>query len=95
MKDLEAEEVIKTWQDNINQILNFINKEIEDMLNTLINVELTDNFKDDYGLDSLDVTELIWSCEEKFNVDVFSRINDVKDMTTVEQLVSIIWEGLE
>jgi len=83
-----ADRIIKGWQDNIELIILFIEKEINR------EIKLTDNFYDDLGIGYISVLELIWICESKFNVLInINKDTEIRDLT-VEQLITKIWEGM-
>ena len=51
-------------------------------------VELTTNFKDDLGADSLDLFELVMALEEEYDVEIPS--DDLANIATVEDLINYL-----
>lgn len=51
-------------------------------------VELTTNFKDDLGADSLDLFELVMALEEEYSVEIPSE--DLANIATVEDVINYL-----
>ena len=51
-------------------------------------VELTTNFKDDLGADSLDLFELVMALEEEYDVEIPS--DDFANIATVEDVINYL-----
>ena len=51
-------------------------------------VELTANFKDDLGADSLDLFEFVMELEDEFDIEISNE--DVEQILTVEDAVNYI-----
>ncbi len=51
-------------------------------------VELTTNFKDDLGADSLDLFELVMALEEEYDVEIPS--DDLANIATVEDVINYL-----
>ncbi|MBO5426168.1 MAG: acyl carrier protein [Lachnospiraceae bacterium] len=57
-------------------------------------IELTTNFKDDLGADSLDLYELVMALEEEYNCEIPS--DDLAAIATVEDVIKQLKElGVE
>ena len=57
-------------------------------------VELSTNFKDDLGADSLDLFELVMALEEEYSVEIPSE--DLANINTVEDVINYLKEkGVE
>lgn len=57
-------------------------------------IELTTNFKDDLGADSLDLYELVMALEEEYNCEIPS--DDLATIATVEDVIKQLKElGVE
>lgn len=54
----------------------------------LSEVELTTNFKDDLGADSLDLFELVMALEEEYDVEIPS--DDLANIATVEDVINYL-----
>ena len=51
-------------------------------------IELTSNFKDDLGADSLDLFELVMALEEEYDVEIPSE--DLEKIATVEDVIEYL-----
>lgn len=51
-------------------------------------VELSTNFKEDLGADSLDLFELVMALEEEYNVEIPSE--DLAQLNTVEDVIKYL-----
>lgn len=51
-------------------------------------VEMTTNFKDDLGADSLDLFELVMALEEEYSVEIPSE--DLANIATVEDVINYL-----
>lgn len=51
-------------------------------------VELTTNFKEDLGADSLDLFELVMALEEEYSVEIPSE--DLANIATVEDVINYL-----
>ncbi len=54
----------------------------------ITNVELSSNFKTDFGLTSFDFINLISMIEEKYSVEIDEE--DYKDLNTIEDLIKYL-----
>jgi acyl carrier protein len=70
-----------------NKVLEIINLVLENKGEPLLDsLNLTDDLRDDLGLDSLDLAELTVRIEDEFGIDIFSNglINNIGQI--IEQL---------
>lgn len=51
-------------------------------------IELTSNFKEDLGADSLDLFELVMALEEKYDVEIPSE--ELENIATVEDVIEYL-----
>lgn len=78
------------------QILKDLSKMVADKLSDdhpVVELEMDDNLKDRYGLDSLDLIELVVACEKKYGIAIDNdRMDGIDD---VQKFVSVIADCLE
>lgn len=80
---------------DIEMMLEKMKKIIADQLNVEESeVQLSSNFKEDLGADSLDLFELVMALEEEYDVEIPAE--DLNQMETVEDVIKYLKEkGVE
>ncbi len=56
-------------------------------------IELTSNFKEDLGADSLDLFELVMALEEEYDVEIPSE--ELENIATVEDVIEYLKDHVE
>ena len=89
---VNAQTVVTTkkigWKEVCEQTLEIIRK--EGGLDPK-ELSLKGNIKTDYGLDSLDLVEIITECERRFNIRIDDASIDTDEIYKVEYLVHVIY----